>query len=141
MLIVFVSCWGLVYYEFLSRGQIVNWALYITILWHLQETVPMKYPELWLKHSWLFHNEGSYTYTYGKVSYKKGPTPLLPQQFCSPVLSQTEFILFPELEGSLKRCWFESIEKRKRNARTCFPYTFVVVYGMLGQMHMTLRVY
>jgi len=46
----------------------------------------------------------THTHTHGKVSYKKCATPLLPQQFCSTVLSQTEFILFPELEGSLKRC-------------------------------------
>jgi hypothetical protein len=75
-----------------------------------------------------------------KVSCEKS-TPLLPQPLYSHILSQTEFILCPELEVSLKTHWSKSVEKSKWNARTFKPYLSIIVHGMLREMGMSLKVY
>jgi hypothetical protein len=58
MLITFLDFRGIVHFEFIRQGQIVNQAYYMEILKRLREAVHSKRPQFWLN-DWIIHHDNA----------------------------------------------------------------------------------
>jgi hypothetical protein len=61
MLITFFDIEGIIHFEFITQGQIVNQASYVEILKWLHEAVRRKWRELW-PNDWIFHYDSASTH-------------------------------------------------------------------------------
>jgi hypothetical protein len=55
MLVVFFDWQGVIHYEFVPRGQIVNEEFYVAVLKRWKEAVRRNRPQLWTNQSWVLH--------------------------------------------------------------------------------------
>jgi len=54
---------GIVHYEFVPTGQIVNQVYYLEVLKRLREEVRQKRPELFANNSWILHHDNAPAHT------------------------------------------------------------------------------
>jgi len=59
MFVVFFDWKGIVHYEFLPRGQMVNKQFYQEVLARLREAVRRKRPELWENQTWMLYHDNA----------------------------------------------------------------------------------
>ena len=111
MLVCFCDHKGIVHYEFIAQGQMVNQHCYLEVLTRLQECVWRKRPGLW-PNKWILHHDNAPAHDALKSSwvcgqelhYKNGP-----------------FILFTWLSP----LWFlalSKIEKCPEGTKICWPF-------------------
>ena len=110
MLVVFFDWKGIVYHEFVPRGQMVNKQLYQEILARLRD-VRRKRPELWENQTWMLHHDNAPAHASLLIcSYlAKHQTSVVPHPPYSPDLIPADFFLFPKLKTTLKGCHFQTI--------------------------------
>lgn len=113
MLTVFFDYRGVVHYEFLSTGQIVNKEYYLNVMRRLREAVRKKQPELWNNDSWILHHDNapSHTALIIRDFLAKHSTKIIPQAPYPPDTASCDFFLFPWLKLPLRGHRFESIEE------------------------------
>ena len=109
MLVCFFSHKGIVHYEFIAQGQMVNQQCYLQVLTRLRESVWRKRPGLW-PDKWILHHDNALAHDalrvrefLAKNSITKTDHPLY-----SPDLAPCDFWLFPKLKNALKGqkfCW------------------------------------
>jgi hypothetical protein len=63
MLIVFFDMEGIVYYEYISQGQIVNQQFYLPILKHLRLPISHKRPQKQAAGAWALHHDNAPAHT------------------------------------------------------------------------------
>ena len=118
MLIVFFYWKGIVHYEFVPRGDIVNKEFYLNVLKRLREAVRRKRPEAWTNNTWTLHHDNAPAYASLLIRkfLSKHETPVVLQPPYSPDLSPADFFLFPKLKSSLKGRRFQTAEEIKENS-------------------------
>ena len=63
MFTVFFDFNGIVYHEFLPRGQTDNKEYYLQVQRRLREAIRKKRPDLWKNNSWLLHHDNAPAHT------------------------------------------------------------------------------
>jgi len=126
-------CWifyirGIVHYEFVPTGQIVNQINYLEILERLREIVRRKWPEIFANNSRILHPDNAPAHTalsVREVLATKQIT-VLEHPAYSPDLAPSDFFLFLKLKEILKGMCFDDIDDIRSNTRTAlkaFPQT------------------
>lgn len=118
MLTVFFDWQGVVYYEFLPRGETINRFRYLATLRNLREAVRRKRPMLWRSGDWVLHHDNAPVHSallIRNFCTKNGMT-VIPQPPYSPDLAPADFFLFPKLKRPLKGQRFDSIERIKEKS-------------------------
>lgn len=113
MLTVFFDWKGVVYYEFLPRGETINRFRYLQTLRNLREAVRRKRPELWRSGEWVLHHDNAPVHSALLIRdycTKNGMT-VIPQPPYSPDLAPADFFLFPKLKRPMKGKRFESVDE------------------------------
>ena len=75
MLVCFFDQKGIVHYEFIAKGQMVNQQCYMEVLTRLRESVRKKRPRLW-PDKWILHHDDAPAHDGLRVHYKNGPSTL-----------------------------------------------------------------
>ena len=118
MLVVFFDWKGIVYHEFVPRGQVVNKQLYQEVSARLRDAVRRKRPEFWTNQTWMLHHDNAPGHASLLIrSYlAKHQTSVVPQPPYSPDLAPADFFLFSKLKTTLKTRRFQTIEEIQENA-------------------------
>ena len=118
MLTVFFDSEGVVHYEFLPQGQIVNKEYYLEVMQRRREAVRKKRPEAWRENRWMLQHDNAPSHSSYLVRdfLAKHATTVHPQPPYSPDLAPADFFLFPKLKSTLKGRSFESTEAIKTNS-------------------------
>jgi histone-lysine N-methyltransferase SETMAR len=92
---------GIVHYEFISKGQMVNQQCYLEVLTRLRESVRRKRLELW-PHKWLLHNDSAPAHDALRVRefLAKKPITKMDHPPFSSDLAPCDFGLFPKLKNA-----------------------------------------
>jgi len=95
LLDVFFDWKGIVHYEFVPRGQVVNKQLYQKVLARLRDAVLRKRPELWENQTLMLHhdNHRPMRRSSSAVIWQNIRDPLCPIH--APDLAPAYFFLFP----------------------------------------------
>lgn len=112
MLTVFFDWKGVVYHEFLPRGETINRFRYLQTLRNLREAIRRKRPELWRSGEWVLHHDNAPVHSALLIRdycTKNGMT-VIPQPPYSPDLAPADFFLFPKLKRPMKGKRFESVD-------------------------------
>jgi len=108
---------GIVHYEFVPRGEIVNKHFYLKVLKRLRVAVRRKRPEAWTNNTWMLHhgNAPARASLLIREFLTKHETAVVPQPPYSPDLAPADFFLFPQLKSSLKGRRFQTIKEIEEN--------------------------
>jgi len=100
MSVVFLNWKGIVYHEFVPRGQMVNKQSYQEVLAHLRDAVCGKRPELPENQTWLLHHDSAPAHASLLIrSYlAKYQTSVVPHPPYSLDLAPADFFQFPKLK-------------------------------------------
>jgi histone-lysine N-methyltransferase SETMAR len=118
-LVCFFHHKGIIHYEFIAQGQMVNQQCYLEVLTRLQESVWKKRPRLWPDKRILYHDNApahdalSVSEFLAKNSITKMDHPTY-----SPDLAPCDFRLFPKLKNALKGQRFADLSDIQRNVKT-----------------------
>lgn len=118
MLTVFFDWKGVVYHEFLPRGETINRFRYLQTLRNLREAIRRKRPELWRSGEWVLHHDNAPVHSALLIRdycTKNGMT-VIPQPPYSPDLAPADFFLFPKLKRPMKGKRFESVDDIKKKS-------------------------
>ena len=117
MLVTFFDWQGLVYFEYVPKGQTVNMEYYLSILKRLRVAVSRKRPEMWRDRSWKLHQDNAPAHTALLVTEfnARNGTPVIPQPPYSPDLAPADFFLFSKLKSTLKGRRFDAIPDIEKN--------------------------
>ncbi len=120
MLIVFCDIRGIVHFEFLPEGQIVNQTVYEEILRRLVRSVRDKRRSLWETNAWVLHHDNAPAHTALSIRQflAERNTAALKQPPYSPDLAPCDFVLFPKIKSVLKGTHFPDIDSIKMAATT-----------------------
>ena len=91
--VVFFDWHGVIHYEFVPRGQMVNKEFYVAVLKCLREAVCRKRPQLWMNESWLLHHDNAPAHSSFLVHnfLAKNEATIVPQPPYSPDLAPADF--------------------------------------------------
>jgi len=117
MLAVFFAWKGIVYHEFISRGEIIHRFHYLETLRHLRQAVRKKRPEMWSSGEWLLHHDNSpvHSLLFIRDFCTKNAMTDVPQPSYSPNLVPADFFLFPKIKRPMKGERFDDVEAIKKN--------------------------
>jgi hypothetical protein len=104
MLIAFFDIYGLVYHEYVRRGQTVNKEFHKTVLQRLCDAVCRHCPEKWCSSSWILHHDNAPAYRAVTTNefLAKHNLLSLPHPPYSPDLAPCDFFFFPQLKKRMK---------------------------------------
>jgi histone-lysine N-methyltransferase SETMAR len=109
---------GIVHYEFIAKGQMVNQLCYLEVLTRLRETVQRKRPGLW-PDKWILHHDIAPAHDalgVRKFLAKNSITKLAHPPY-SPDLAPYNFCLFPKLKNAMKGQRFADLSDIQRNVK------------------------
>jgi len=114
VVITFFSVKGIVYFKFISQGEIVNWVYYVEILKWLLEAACRKRPKL-RPSDWILCHDipGHKIFSFKHFLAQKSIIEMEHPPF-SPDLALNYFWLFPEIKSTLKGQRFQDIEDIKK---------------------------
>ena len=103
MLVCFFDHKGIVHYELIAQGQMVNQQCYLEVLTRLWESVPRKRPALW-PGKWILHHDSAPAHDALRVRefLPKNSITKMDHPPYSPDLAPCDFWLFPKLKNALK---------------------------------------
>jgi len=112
MLICFFDILGIVYREFVPRGQTVNQEFYLGVLKRLRDRVRRTRPELWRTGKWLIHHDNTPAHTALRIGqfFTSQDMTLVPHPPYSPDLAPADTFLFPRMKRDLKGRRFDTLE-------------------------------
>ena len=95
---------GIVHYEFVPTGQIVNQVYYLEVLERLREKVRRNRAELFANNSWLLHHDNAPAHTALSMTefLATKQITVLENPAYSPDLAPSDFFLFPKIKEILK---------------------------------------
>jgi len=114
---VFFDWHGVIYYEFVARGQAVNKEFYVAVLKRLTEAICRKRPQLRTNLSWVLHHDNAPADSSFVVHnfLVKNEMTVVPQPPYFPDLAAADFFLFPNLKSTLKGCRFDTFDEIQKN--------------------------
>jgi len=117
MLIAFFNIDGLLYHEYVPRGQTVNKEFYKTILQRLQDAVCRHCPEKWHSGNWILHHDNAPAHWAVPTNeFLAKHISLLHHPPYSPHLAPCDFLFFLQLKKTLKVRQFDYVEEIQANA-------------------------
>jgi len=118
MFIVFFDIEGIVHYEYVPQGQIVNQQFYLQVLKRLRLAFSQKGPQKRAAGAWALHNDNAPAHTAHSIQvFLTGHyIPVIQQPSCSPDMAPRDFWLFPQLKTALKGKRFEDIDAVNKNS-------------------------
>jgi len=118
MFVCFFDTKGIVHYEFIAQGQMVNQQC-LEVLTRLQESVQRKRPGLW-PGKWILHHDNAPAHDALRVRefLAKNSTTKMDQPPYSPDLAPCDFWLFPKVKNTLKEQRFADLSDIQRNVKT-----------------------
>ena len=118
MLTVFFDWKGIVYHEFLPRGETINRFRYLETLRHLREAVRNKRPEMWASGEWMLHHDNAPVHSSLLIRdfCTKNEMTVVPQPPYSPDLAPADFFLFPKMKRPMKGERFDDVEAIKKKS-------------------------
>jgi len=117
MLLNFFDIRGIVHYEFVPNGQVVNQVYYLEVLEKLREKVKWKRPELFANNSWIFHHDNASAHMVLSVREFLATKQInvLEHPAYSPDLAPSDFFLFPKITEILKGRHFDDTDDIRSN--------------------------
>ena len=118
MFIVFFDMEGIVHYEYVSQGQIVNQQFYLQVLKRLRLAFSQKGPQKRAAGAWALHNDNAPAHTAHSIQVflaSRG-IPVIQQPSYSPDMALCDFWFFLQLKMVLKGKRFEDTDTIKKNA-------------------------
>jgi hypothetical protein len=117
LLIAFFDIDGLVHNEFIPPGQSVTGHFYMQVLQRLHNAIQTKLSDKW-QGQWFLHHDNATSHTLLAVQqlFAEENIPVITQSPYSPVLTLSDFWLFPSLKMALKAMRFTTMEDIKLNA-------------------------
>jgi len=105
ILMTFFYIRGIVRYEFVPTGQIVNQVYYLEVLERLREKVRLKLPELFANNSWIWHHYNAPAHTALSVRefLATKQITVLEHPARLPDLAPNDFFSVPEDKGNIER--------------------------------------
>jgi histone-lysine N-methyltransferase SETMAR len=99
MLVCFFDHKGIVHYEFIAQGQMVNEQCYLEVLTRLWESVRRKRPKLW-PDKWILHHDNAPPHDALRVNkfVAKNSITKMDHPPYSPELAPFDLCLFPKLK-------------------------------------------
>ena len=118
MLVVIFDWKGIVHYEFVPRGQMVNKQIYREVLARLRDALRRKRPDLWENQTRMLHHDNAPAHASLLIrSYlAKRQTSIVPHPLYSPDLAPADSFLFPKLKTTLIGRRFQTVEEIQENA-------------------------
>jgi len=118
MLIAFFDIDGLVYHEYVPRGQTVNKEFYKTVLQRLRDAVRRHRLEKWRSGNWILHHDNAPAHRAVTTNefLAKHNTPSIPHPPYYPDLAPCDFFLFPQLIKTMEDRRFDDIDEVQVNA-------------------------
>jgi len=104
MLVCFFDHKGIVHYELIAQGQMVNQQCYLEVLTRLWESVPRKRPALW-PGKWILHHDSALAHDVLRVCefLAKNSITKMDHPLYSPDLAPCDFWFFPKLKKCPER--------------------------------------
>ena len=120
MLVVFFDIQGIVHFEFLPQGQIVNQTVYKEILRRLVRSVRDKIRSFCEANAWALHHDKPPTHTALSICQFLAERNIatLEHSSYSPDLAPCDFFFFPKIKCVLKGTHFSDIDSIKKAAMT-----------------------
>ena len=119
MLVCFFDTKGIVYYEFIAQGPMVNQQCYLEVLTRLCESVRRKRPRLW-PDKWILHHYNAPAHDALGVREFLAKNAITKRDHppYSPDLAPCDFWLFPKLKNTLKGQRFADLSDIQRIVKT-----------------------
>ena len=113
VLVVFFDWKGIIHYEFVPHGQIVNKQLYQEFLARLRDAVRTNRPELWENQTWMLHHDNAPAHAslLIRIYLAKHQASVVPHPPYSPDLAPAEFFLFSKIKTTLIGRCFQTIDE------------------------------
>jgi len=118
MLIAFFDIDGLVYHEYVPRGQTVNKEFYKTVLQRLRDAMRRHRHEKWRSSNWILHHDNAPAHRAVTTNefLAKHNIPSIPHPPYYPDLAPCDFFLFPQLIKTMDDRRFDDIDEVQVNA-------------------------